>query len=82
MESEEVVLETPPPIGAPTSQLFEVRHTPHSGRAVFATQDIPADTLVFLGDDLSLDVILREYRREVCGECFGYDRGRDLSVRD
>lgn len=76
------VEEPPLPPGAPTSHLFEVRHTPHSGRAVFATQDIPADTLVFLGDDLTLDVILREYRREVCGECFGYDRGRDLSVRD
>jgi hypothetical protein len=79
MEGEE---ETPPPVGAPTSHLFEVRHTPHSGRAVFAAQDIPADTLVFLGDDLALDVVLREYRREVCGECFGYDRGRDLAVRD
>ncbi|KAF2439948.1 SET domain-containing protein [Karstenula rhodostoma CBS 690.94] len=74
--------ETSLPPGAPTSRLFEVRHTPHSGRAIFATQDIPADTLVFLGDDLAVDVVLREYRREVCGECFGYDRGRDLSVRD
>ncbi|KAL5456212.1 hypothetical protein PMIN06_004012 [Paraphaeosphaeria minitans] len=70
------------PPGAPASHLFEVRDTPHSGRAIFATQDIPADTLVFLGDDLTVDVILREYRREVCGECFGYDRGRNLSVRD
>lgn len=74
--------EPPLPPGAPTSDLFVVRHTPHSGRAVFATQDIPADTLVFLGNDLTLDVVLREYRREVCGECFGYNRGRDLKVRD
>ncbi|KAL1596605.1 Histone-lysine N-methyltransferase set-6 [Paraconiothyrium brasiliense] len=79
MDSEEDIALPP---GAPASSLFEVRHTPHSGRAVFATEDIPADTLVFLGDDLTLDVVLREYRREVCGECFGYDRGRDLGVRD
>lgn len=82
MEVQEPVDNHPPPIGAPTSRLFEVRQTPHSGRAVFATQFIPADTLVFLGDDLSVDVILREYRREVCGQCFMYDRGRDLGVRD
>ncbi|KAJ4299920.1 Histone-lysine N-methyltransferase set-6 [Kalmusia sp. IMI 367209] len=70
------------PRGAPTSNLFEVRHTPHSGRAVFASQDIPAGTLVFRSDDLTLDVLLREYRREVCGQCFEYDRGRDLKIRD
>lgn len=82
MDREDLTPDNSPPVGAPTSPLFEVRQTPHSGRAVFATQFIPADTLVFLGNDLTLDVILREYRREVCGECFGYDRGRDLSVRD
>tara|TARA_R110002003_G_scaffold1868_2_gene23603 strand:- start:10063 stop:10977 length:915 start_codon:yes stop_codon:yes gene_type:complete len=27
-------------------------------------------------------VLLREYRREVCGQCFGYDYGRDLDIRD
>jgi hypothetical protein len=79
MEGQE---EAPLPAGAPTSHLFDVRHTPHSGRAVFAAQDIPAGTLVFVGDDLSLDVVLRDYRREVCGECFGYNQGRDLGVRD
>ncbi|KAF2247340.1 SET domain-containing protein [Trematosphaeria pertusa] len=70
------------PSGVPTSPLFEVRHTPHAGRAVFATADIPADTLVWRSDDLTLSVLLREYRREVCGECFSYDYGRDLRIRD
>jgi hypothetical protein len=27
-------------------------------------------------------VLLREYRREVCGQCFSYEHGRDLSIRD
>lgn len=66
----------------PTSTLFEIRQTPHSGRAVFATQDIPADTLVWRCDDVALYVIIRDYRREVCGECFGYEHGRDLRVRE
>jgi len=70
------------PQGAPTSDLFEIRHTPHSGRAVFAKQDIPANTLVWRSEDLTLDVLLREYRREVCGECFNYEHGRDLKIRD
>lgn len=70
------------PAGAPTSALFEVRHTPTAGRAVFANQDINADTLIWRSNDLALSVLLRDYRREVCGQCFGYDRGRDLDVRD
>ncbi|KAF2730916.1 hypothetical protein EJ04DRAFT_555064 [Polyplosphaeria fusca] len=71
-----------PPSGAPTSPLFSIRQTPHSGRAVFATQDIPPDTLLWRASDLTLAVLLREYRREVCGHCFSYEHGRDLSTRD
>jgi len=70
------------PAGAPISPLFQVRHTPTAGRAVFATQDIPEGTIVWRSEDLSLSVLLREYRREVCGQCFGYDYGRDLDIRD
>lgn len=70
------------PIGAPKSPLFEIRQTPTAGRAVFATQDIPEDALIFRSDDLTLSVLLREYRREVCGQCFGYEHGRDLDIRD
>jgi hypothetical protein len=70
------------PFGAPTSSLFEVRHTPTAGRAVFAIQDIPEGTLVWRSEDITLSVLLREYRREVCAQCFGYDNGRDLNIRD
>lgn len=75
-------LDAPLPIGAPISSLFEIRHTPDAGRAVFAAQDIDKDTLIWRSDDLTLSVLLREYRREVCGECFGYEYGRDLEIRD
>ncbi|KAH7092407.1 hypothetical protein FB567DRAFT_237269 [Paraphoma chrysanthemicola] len=70
------------PLGLPTSPLFEVRQTPTAGRAVFATQDILEDDLIWRSDDLTLSVVLREYRREICGHCFSYDRGRDLEIRD
>ncbi|PSN65195.1 SET domain-containing protein [Corynespora cassiicola Philippines] len=70
------------PSGVPTSPLFEVRETPHCGRAVFASAYVPADTVIWRSDDLTLSVLLREYRREVCGQCFGYDYGRDLPIRD
>jgi hypothetical protein len=66
----------------PTSPLFEVRQTARSGRAVFATQDIPEDTLIWHCDDIALYVIIRDYHREVCGECFGYEHGRDLRIRE
>ncbi|KAF3051289.1 hypothetical protein E8E11_011073 [Didymella keratinophila] len=70
------------PVGAPSTPLFEVRDTPTAGRAVFASQPIPKGTLLWRSDDLTLSVLLREYRREVCGQCFIYDYGRDLSIRD
>ncbi|KAF2852526.1 SET domain-containing protein [Plenodomus tracheiphilus IPT5] len=70
------------PTGAPRSSLFEIRQTPFAGRAVFASQDIDEGTTIWRSDDLTLCVLLREYRREVCGQCFGYDYGRDLEIRD
>ena len=72
----------PLPAGAPTSVFFEIQHTPNAGRAIFASQDIPEDTLIWRSEDLSLSVLLREYRREVCGQCFGYEYGRNLEVQD
>ncbi|WYZ38167.1 hypothetical protein EsH8_III_000081 [Colletotrichum jinshuiense] len=68
--------------GAATSVHFEIRDTPTAGRAVFATQDVSAKSLLWRSDDLTVSVLLREYRREVCGQCFGYNYGRDLSIQD
>ncbi|TQN63901.1 putative protein lysine methyltransferase SET6, partial [Colletotrichum shisoi] len=70
------------PLGAATSVYFEIRKTPTAGRAVFATRDIDANTLLWRSDDLTISSLLREYRREVCGQCFGYNYGRDLSIQD
>ncbi|KAF2621559.1 SET domain-containing protein [Macroventuria anomochaeta] len=70
------------PAGAPSTPFFEIHDTPTAGRAVFATRSIAEGTLLWRSDDLTLSVLLREYRREVCGQCFSYDYGRDLPIRD
>jgi hypothetical protein len=66
----------------PESSLFEIKHTANAGRAIFATQDIPKDTIILESDFNSVVVILQEYRREVCAHCFAYERGRNLKLRD
>lgn len=70
------------PTGLPCSSTFEIRQTAFAGRAVFASHDISAGTTIWRSEDLSLSVLLREYRWEVCGHCFGYDYGRVLDIRD
>ncbi|KAF2668924.1 SET domain-containing protein [Microthyrium microscopicum] len=62
--------------------LFEVTQTAHAGRGVFATKDVPKNTPLLATDFTSLAVIQREYRREVCANCFLYERGRNLKVRN
>ncbi|KAI3393447.1 hypothetical protein diail_4243 [Diaporthe ilicicola] len=66
----------------PQSHLFSIRETSGAGRGVFATQDIAEGTEVLVADDLSAHVLFREYRNEVCWQCFSYDRGRKLPMRD
>ena len=61
---------------------FEIRSTPSSGRAVFATRNIPAHSIICSFSDLTVSALFRNYRREVCGQCFSYAQGRDLPVRD
>lgn len=64
------------------SQLFTVRETPGAGRAAFATQRLAAGATILVADDLTAHILLREYRGEVCWECFAYNGGRKLSLRD
>jgi hypothetical protein len=71
-----------PPAGAPVSALFVVEEVPNAGRGVYALCDITEGTPILTTDALSAHVIYREYRREVCGFCFSYDRGKNLKLRD
>lgn len=69
----------PPPSPSP---LIVIRETPGAGRGAFAARAVPGGTQLLVADDLAAHVLLREHRGEVCWECFAYDRGRKLPVRD
>ncbi|KAJ8502172.1 hypothetical protein ONZ45_g11892 [Pleurotus djamor] len=69
-------------MGSPLSPVFAVKETPSAGRGAFATQVISAGAIIHVADDLATHVLLREYRGEVCWECFAYDRGKKLKIRD
>lgn len=66
----------------PVSELFEVRQIPNAGRGVIATTAIATDTLVFESGPPAFHVIFADYRKETCAQCFHWDRGRTLPVRE
>ncbi|KAH8646737.1 hypothetical protein BX600DRAFT_476855 [Xylariales sp. PMI_506] len=70
------------PPGAPVSPHFTIEESPTAGRGVYAATSISKGTQILSAVDLGTHVILREYRREVCGYCFAYDRGKSLKLRD
>ncbi|KAK6436394.1 Histone-lysine N-methyltransferase set-6, partial [Oleoguttula sp. CCFEE 5521] len=65
----------------PSSDTFEVRDIPGAGRGVIARNYLPTGTHILSTSTLAAHVIFREYRREVCAQCFHYNRGRTLPVR-
>lgn len=67
--------------GVPLSTSFKVQQTPNAGRAVFATRRIASATVLLRTDNLSASVIFRDYRKEVCAQCFAYDRGVEWKIR-
>lgn len=69
----------------PVSEIFAVKETSTSGRAIVAQTDAqPGCHLLTTSSRHSpiAHVILRPYRREVCAWCFVYDRGRQWKIRD
>jgi hypothetical protein len=70
------------PASLHASTIFAVRETAESGRGVYATQFIPEGTLLFETAEIAASVIYREYWKEVCAQCFLYDRGRNWRIRD
>jgi hypothetical protein len=66
----------------PSSDILTVQDIPGAGRGVLALGQTPARTHVLTSPGPAAHVIFRQYRKEVCAQCFGYDRGRTLPVRD
>ncbi|KIW18500.1 hypothetical protein PV08_02788 [Exophiala spinifera] len=66
----------------PSSGYFEVRSTATSGRGVFALTDIPAGTTLLETSLIAASTIYKPYAKEVCAQCFAYNRGIVWKVRD
>ena len=67
---------------SPSGQLFTIEDAPGAGRGVFATRDLSAGETVHIADDLSVHVLFREYRGEICYNCFAYDLGGKQPIKD
>ena len=65
----------------PTSDLFTVKTIADAGRGVVALKSIPKNTSVLRSQSPAAHVIFYQYRKEVCAQCFLYDRGRRLPIR-
>lgn len=66
----------------PTSELFSIQDIPGAGRGVLASRPLLPPLTVFTSPRPAAHVIFRQYRKEVCAQCFNYDRGRTLPVKD
>ncbi|KAJ8609729.1 hypothetical protein MRB53_038966 [Persea americana] len=64
-----------------STSLFELRDIEDAGRGLIATRKISAGTSLLNCQRPIAHVLFREYRKEVCGQCFHYDRGRTLNIR-
>ena len=62
--------------------LFTITETQSAGRGAFPISSLPAGTRLLATNIIPAHVILREYRKEVCGQCFTYEHGRAIKIRD
>lgn len=72
----------------PESDHYVLQSTPLAGRAIFARKSVKPGTHVLSTTEDSnrvlsptAHVVFRPYRREVCAQCFSYDRGREWKYR-
>ena len=54
------------------SSYFEFRNTAHGGRSLFAISDIVSGTRIHSCEAPFTHVIYKDYRKEVCAQCFAY----------
>ncbi|KIK39557.1 hypothetical protein CY34DRAFT_808181 [Suillus luteus UH-Slu-Lm8-n1] len=65
-----------------TRPLVDLQTTPHGGRSLFATQPITRGTNIFACEVPFAHVIYKDYRREVCAQCFAYAASTSRSIGD
>jgi SET and MYND domain-containing protein len=61
---------------------FTIKETLSAGRGVFPTSSLAAGTPLLNTNIIPAHVILREYKKEVCAQCFIYEQGRAIKIRD
>jgi len=71
-----------PKTALPGDAPYIIEDAPGAGRGVFATRAIKAGEIVLIANDLLAYTLFREYRGEVCCNCFAYQMGEKLPVRD
>jgi hypothetical protein len=81
LPEDDAMTTTVPNNNLPQSDLFIVKETAQSGRGVFASKRLISKTPILSSSIVSACVILREYKGEVCAQCFLYERGRRLKHR-
>ena len=64
-----------------STDCIAIRKIEGAGRGVIAKSSIPKGAVVSTSEPPAAHVIFREYRKEVCAQCFHYDRGRTLPTR-
>lgn len=65
-----------------TWPLIDLRTTSYGGRSLFAIQPIARGTNIFACEAPFAHVIYKDYRREVCAQCFAYAASISRSVDD
>lgn len=67
-----MLITSPPDPSNLESDYVEFRTTQHGGRSLFAARDIPLGARVHSSSNPFAHVIYKDYRREVCAQCFAY----------
>ncbi|KAG2159270.1 SET domain-containing protein [Suillus bovinus] len=65
-----------------TQPLIDLRTTLYGGRSLFAIQPIIEGTNIFTCQVPCAHVIYKDYRREVCAQCFAYAASNSRSIDD
>ena len=67
--------------GLSSGSLYSIRKTENRGRAVFASQWLPAGRTVHVASHPFVSIVKETFRKEVCAWCFKYQYGKNCSVK-
>ncbi|KAG1754085.1 uncharacterized protein EDB91DRAFT_1343406 [Suillus paluster] len=65
-----------------TQPMIDLRTTPYGGRSIFAIQPIAQGIHILACETPFAHVIYKDYRREVCAQCFAYAASASRNIGD